>query len=462
VNVADHSYDLLVIGGGPAGSSAVDNLKAQGHKLALVEKDKLGGTCLNYGCDPTKTLLYIASQMQKARQANRLGLEIPHTGFDWGAVQGRVQKVLEQLRGGSLEEADKGFEGASLYKGPARFVAPHEIEVNGQRLRAERVIIASGTSPAVPPIEGLAEAGFITNVEAVSLETLPKRLAVLGGGPIGMEFAQVFRQFGVEVTVLEKAPHLLDTEDREMAGALVSLLTRSGISFKTGVELTCVRQEDSGKRLTIQHDDGRQAELVVDEILVAIGRKPDLEGLNLVAAGVETTEKGIKVDKNLRTTAPHIWAAGDIASKYQFTHIASAQGKLAARNAFAAAPELFDDSLIPWGVYTYPSLGHVGRTEEELRDEGQSYRVVRHPFKEVVRAVTDNQTEGMVKLLAAPDGRILGGHILADQAGDLLAPVVLAMKAGLKVKDLAETIQPYPTLAEAVVQAAAKLQKLLS
>jgi pyruvate/2-oxoglutarate dehydrogenase complex dihydrolipoamide dehydrogenase (E3) component len=222
-----------------------------------------------------------------------------------------------------------------------------------------------------------------------------------------------------------------------------------------------VRKDASGKRLTLQHQNGAQSEVVADEILVATGRTPALDDLNLAAAGVEKTAKGVKVDEYLRTNVPHIWAAGDIASKYQFTHVASGQGKRAALNAFAAQPEPFDDKVIPWGIYTYPGIAHVGRTEEELREAGQEYVTVRHTFEEVVRAITDDRTEGMVKLLADPSGRVLGGHILADDAGSLLSPLVLAMKAGITVKTLAETVQPYPTLAEAVMQAAQQLQEKL-
>lgn len=455
--MAEHNYDLLVIGGGAAGSSAVTNLQGKNLKIALVERDKLGGTCLNYGCDPTKTLLHIAAQLHKARQADRYGLRILDVGFDWEAVQRRVTKVLEKIRGGSPEEADKNFKEADLYKGQARFVSPHEVEIDGQRLRAEKIIIASGTVATVPPIEGLQETGFITNVEAVSLKTLPKRLAIMGGGPIGIEFSQMFRRFGVEVTVLEKTPQVLATEDRDLADALVKLLAKEGISFRTGVEVVKVSPGESGKRLTLQRANGEQSELVVDEILVAIGRTPALKELNLAAAGVETTEKGIPVDKFLRTNVSHIWAAGDIASKYQFTHVASEQGKLAGLNAFSNEPQAYDESVIPWGVYTYPNLAHVGRTEEELREAGEEYRVVRHSFDEVVRAITDDQTEGMVKLLVSPSGKILGGHVLAEPAGELLSPLVIAMKAGLTVDVLAHTIQPYPTLAETVKQAADKL-----
>ena len=459
--MATLEFDLLVIGDGAAGSSAVTNLQGRQLKIALVERDKLGGTCLNYGCDPTKALLHIASQLHNARHSQKLGLQILDGGFSWGKVLERVRHVQSQIRGGTPEEAERNYKEATLFKGQARFVSPHEVEVNGQRLRADRIIIATGTIPAVPAIKGLKEAGYITNTEAVALPELPKRLAILGGGPIGIEFSQIFARFGVQVTVLEKAPDLLATEDRALVDRLVSLLGKEGVSFRAGVEVVEVRQEATGKRLLLQKKDGEQSELVVDQILVAVGRSPALDGLNLAAAGVETTEKGVRVDETLRTNVPHIWAAGDIACKYQFTHVASEQGKRAALNAFAPQPEPFDEKVIPWGIYTYPSIAHVGKTEQELKDAGQEYVAVLHTFEELARAVTDDQTAGMVRLLADRAGRILGGHILADNAGDLLAPRVIAMRTGWTVKILAETVQPYPTLAEAVSQAAQKLQEKL-
>lgn len=459
--MATPEFDLLVIGGGSAGSTAITNLQDRQLKIALVERDKMGGTCLNYGCDPTKTLLHIAALLHDARHAQKLGLRILDAGFEWSAVLEHVRQGQADIRGGTPEEAERDFKEATLFKGQARFVSPHEVEVNGQRLKAKQIIIATGSKPTVPPIEGLKEAGYITNIEAVSLPTLPRRLAIMGGGPIGIEFAQIFTRFGVEVTVVEKSADLLDTEDRDLADRLVELLAKEGVSFKAGVEVVRVHQDAAGKRLTLQNKHGQQSELVADEILVAVGRAPALDGLDLEAAGVETTERGVRVDEYLRTNVPHIWAAGDIASPFQFTHVADEQGKRAALNAFAASPEPYDDKIIPWGIYTYPSIADVGQTEQELREAGQDFVSVLHTFEEVARAVTDDQTSGMVKLLASREGKILGGHALANDAGDLLSPVVLAMRSGLTIKTLAHTVQPYPTLAEAIMQAADQLQKKL-
>ncbi len=455
-NEPERAYDLVIIGAGPAGSMAVDEALASKKRVALVERDKLGGTCLNYGCDPTKTLLHIAHLRHWTGRADEYGLRLPLAEVDWAGVQARVGRVIEQMRGGPSPQAEEALRkrGLDLFKGQASFRSPHEIEVNGQVLRAEQILIAVGSLPSVPPIKGLKESGYITNIEAVSLPAVPGRLAVLGGGVIGIEFAQMFSRFGAEVTVLEHSDQMLATEDRELADQLCGLLLEEGIRLVHGIEMQEVRREKEGKRLTYKCEGGLE-ELLVDEILVAVGREPALEGLNLEAAGVESFEKGIRVDPTLRTNVPHIWAVGDIASPYQFTHIASDQGALAVRNAFAARPQAFVDKAIPWVTYTQPELSHVGQTEEELREARTDYKALRLSFAGVERAVTDGETVGTLKLLVSPqDGRILGGHILGPQAGELIAPVVLAMRHDLTVGQLAETILPYPTLAAAVRQVA--------
>jgi dihydrolipoamide dehydrogenase len=458
--MAKREYDMLVIGSGAAGSAAATTAAGKQVRVAMVESDRLGGTCLNYGCDPTKTMLYTAQLLYLAQHAKTYGLKnLTEVELDWPALLERVQKVIKQMRGGTPQEAQASLslKGVELLKGEASFISPHEVNIAGQAVWAERIVIATGCVPGIPPIEGLKETGFITNVQAVALPVLPRRLAIAGGGPIGLEFAQLFHRFGVEVTVVERTPHLLDTEDRELAEMLCKLLAEEGIQFKIGTELSRVQATPEGKRLTLQSDEGKKEELVVDELLVAVGRKPNLEMLHLEAAGVETTKKGIKVDATLRTNVPHIWAAGDVTGGYQFTHVAVDQGKLVAHNAFADQSHPFDDRVIPWGTYTYPALAHVGQTEEQLRKEGIEYRVARMPFSEVERAIMEGQTEGQVKLLIGKDRKILGGHILAVEAGNLLAPVVLAMRFGLTVDALADTMLPYPTMAEGVRWAADKL-----
>lgn len=459
--MAKQQYDLLVIGSGAAGSSAVTSADKKGLRIALVERGKIGGTCLNYGCDPTKTMLSIANLLYEARHPSKYGLRIPEAQADWEAVQQWMHDIIERLRGGTLEEARAKLsqQGIDVLEGEARFISPHEISIPGhdETFSAERIIIATGSETLVPPIEGLDEAGYITNVQAVSLPTLPRRMAIAGGGAIGIEFAQLFYRFGVEVTVLERSPNILDTEDRELADMLCKLLTGQGIRLETNAEVKRVQRQGNSKRLTIQCGERGQEELEVDELLIAVGRRAAFAGLNLEAAGVKTHKKGIVVDETLRTSVPHIWAAGDVASPYQFTHVASEQGKLAVHNAFSSDPQPFDDRAVPWGIFTYPPLAHFGRTEQQLQQDKVEYRSACVPFSENERAIIEGKTEGLIKLLVDTKGAILGGHILGTRADDLLAPIVLAMRASIPVNALASTILPYPTVSEIVRMAAEKL-----
>ena len=467
--MAELQYDVLVIGAGAAGSTAATTIAEQGVRVALIERDEIGGTCLNYGCDPTKTLLFIADLLYRTQRAARYGLHIPTPSVDWEEVQAYVQHIINDMRGGSTDEAQVELKknGVEYYRGEARFISAHEVVVTSTQekqgspieytIEAEHIIIATGNETVIPPIDGVQQAGFITNVEAVALPTLPKRLAILGGGAIGIEFAQMFHRFAVDVTVLEHSSFLLSKEDREIADTLIPLLHAEGIRTKTDIELLSVRHTESGKRLTFRTSKQMEEELVVDEILLSIGRKPAIESLDLEVAGVETMKKGISVDATLRTNVPHIWAAGDVIGDYQFTHLATEHGKWVAQNVLSAHPQPFGNRTVPWVTYTNPPLAHVGKTEEELREAGLEYKVGRMHFKEIERAIAQDETEGLVKLLVDTQGKILGGHILGSRADDLLAPIVIAMQAGLAVDVLASAILPYPTLSEAVRRAAESL-----
>ena len=451
-------YDLIVIGAGGAGSTAAGNAAEMGKHVALIERDKLGGTCLNYGCDPTKTLLHTASVFYHASHASGLGLRISQAKVDWEAVQAHVRQVQETIRGGTLEQASAGIaaQGIDLFMGEAMFTSPHEIRVNGVTLRSKRFVIATGTVAMIPEIDGLSKAGYITNVEAVSLPELPKRLVVIGGGPIGLEFAQMFSRLGAQVTVLERGEQPLPREDPELAMLLCSQLTAEGIRLEFGAEMRCGDIDEHGKHIHLHGKDGKKEDLTADQLLIAIGRKPALDKLNLEAAGVQYTEDGVTTDATLRTNVPHIWAAGDITSKYQFTHVASDQGKLVAHNVFARKPKEFDDRVIPWVTFTDPELARVGMLEADLKEAKIEYRVGRAYFNKLDRAIANNQTFGSVKLLADMDGNILGGHILSANAGELIAPIIYAMQFGLTAKKMAGAMLPYPTMTEAVRWAASQ------
>jgi pyruvate/2-oxoglutarate dehydrogenase complex dihydrolipoamide dehydrogenase (E3) component len=362
--MAEAKYDLLVIGAGGAGSSAVTTVDKSGKRVALVERNLLGGTCLNYGCDPTKTLLHTAHLLYQSQHIHRYGLRIPTVTFEWKDVQASVQQVITRLRGGTLEEAQAHLErqGIELLHGEATFISPNEVLIAQKIIFAKQIIIATGCETIVPPIEGLKEAGFITNVQAVALPSLPPRLAVIGGGTIGLEFAQLFHRFGAQVTVLERGSTFLDKEDRELAGHLCEMLTKEGIC-----------------------------------------------------------------------------------------------GELAARNAFAQEPQPFDDRVIPWVTFTSPALAHVGKTEEQLHEDKVEYRVAHLSLDKNERAMMMGENEGSIKLLVDTEGKILGGHILASEGDNLLAPIVLAMQANIPITTLASTLQAYPTLAEGIRQAASLL-----
>jgi pyruvate/2-oxoglutarate dehydrogenase complex dihydrolipoamide dehydrogenase (E3) component len=293
-------------------------------------------------------------------------------------------------------------------------------------------------------------------VEAVSLPELPKRLVVIGGGPIGLEFAQMFSRFGVQVVVIERSEQPLPREDRELAVELCSQLTTEGIRLEFGAEMRCGEIDEHGKHIHIHGQIDQDEDLITDQLLVAVGRRPALDTLNLDAAGVQYTDEGITTNATMRTNVPHIWAAGDITSKYRFTHVASDQGKLVAHNVFAQEPQAFDDRVIPWVTFTDPELARVGLSEGDLQEAKIEYRVGRAYFNKLDRAIINDQAFGSVKLLADLDGKILGGHILGANAGDLIAPVVYAMRLGLTIKMIAEAMLPYPTMAEAVRWAAAQ------
>ena len=456
--MAKNEYDLIVIGAGGAGSTAASSAANMGKHVALIERDKLGGTCLNYGCDPTKTLLHTAHLLYHAQHASNLGLCFPQAEADWAKVQAHVRQVLETIRGGTLAQANAGIaaQGIDLFMGAASFNSAHEIRVNGKTLHGKRFIIATGTIPSIPEIEGLSRTGYITNEEAVAMPELPERLVVLGGGPIGLEFAQMFSRFGVQVVVLERSQQPLPREDRELALMLCSQLNAEGIRLEFGTEMRCGEIDQHGKHIHIRDQEGREDELVTDQLLVAVGRRPALDTLNLEAAGVHFTADSIPTNASLRTNVSHIWAAGDITSKYQFTHVAAGQGELVAHNVFAKKPRAFDDRVIPWVIFTDPELARVGQSEADLQDARIEYRVGRANFDKLDRAIATDQTFGSVKLLADAEGKILGGHILGANAGDLIAPVVYAMRFGLTVKMVAEAMLPYPTMAEAVRSAASQ------
>lgn len=455
----NQSYDLIVIGGGAGGSACTASVNAAGYRVAQIERDRLGGTCLNYGCDPTKAMLHIGQMMRRATMAQQYGVRLNDVETDWNSIQTRVRQVQNEMRGGPPEEARAKMreDGIDLIMGEASFVSSHEVEVDGRRLYGENILIATGTEPLVPDIDGLQEAGYITNREAVYLPQLPRRMAVIGGGPVGTEFAQLFHRFGVEICLFDDNEHILVKDDAELAEELAQILIEEGISVHTNSRLQAVELVEEGKELTFSVD-GDEQQLVFDEFLIALGRKPALDALNLDTADVKVDDGQIVVDEMLRTSVPHIWAAGDVVTDHPFTHTANAHSAHLAENIFAENPAPFNNKAIPWVTYTSPELAHVGQTEREVKDSGIDYRVGRVRFEDVARAQTTGEKWGQVKLLVGSEGDLLGGHILAINAGELIAPVVLAMRNDLRVDALQNVILPYPTMVEALRQAARSIK----
>jgi pyruvate/2-oxoglutarate dehydrogenase complex dihydrolipoamide dehydrogenase (E3) component len=454
------TYDLIVIGAGAAGSTAAAEARGQGARVAMAERWKVGGTCLNAGCDPTKALVRAAHVLHEVRAAGRFGITAADAGFDWPAVVVRVEHVIDTIRGG---DGDRNIResGVDLRKGHARFLAPDEVEIEGDILRGEAVILATGARAVVPPVPGLRENGYLTNVEAVTLPTLPRSLAILGAGTIAMEFAQIFARFGVAVTVIGRNPRLLPLQEPELAETLRGILADEGVRIETGVTLERVTREGQGKRI-ICHRENMPLDVVVEEILVAAGRTPNVEELGLEAAGVSYNATGIVVHETLRTTAPGIWAAGDcVAGAPRYTSLADHQARIAAHNALGNTPlRKAVAPLVPWAIFTDPELGRVGLTEDQARAAGYTVRAETVPMRDLARAIISDETTGAVKLVAdAATGRLLGGSVLAASGGELLGEIALAVRLGLTSHAIADTLHAYPTLSEAVFWTAWELAK---
>jgi len=446
-------YDLVAIGGGTAGLVSAAGAAYLGVDSAIVERAALGGDCLWTGCVPSKALIASARLAHAMRHADELGLTSTSPKHAFGDVMARMRAAR-----GVVEHHDdpQRFRdmGVDVHFGEARFVSDRELDVEGVGvLRSKRFVIATGAHAFAPPIPGLAEIGYLDHASLFDIDVLPDRVVVLGGGPIGLEMAQVLARLGAKVTVVEMEDRILPREDADVAATLAGLLEAEGIDLRLGARAESVACENGAKRVSIV--DGPA--VVADEILVATGRRPVVEGLELDRAGVQVERGAVQVDDRLRTTNAHIWAAGDVTGGLQFTHVADYMAKTALRNALLPGWSSVDYSNVPWVTYTDPEVAHIGLSEVEAEDRGGT--TYRYGLDDLDRAIVDGSTQGFVKISADKKGRILGATVLGAHAGELLMPIALAKTHGLKLSDISNTIFPYPTMVEGVKRTADAYQR---
>ncbi|PWG65374.1 FAD-dependent oxidoreductase [Spiribacter halobius] len=454
--------DMVVIGAGSGGLVSAYIGAAVKARVSLIEKDRMGGDCLNTGCVPSKALLRSARFVAQLGRSGEYGIRSASAEFDFAEVMERVQKVVRQVELHDSVERYEGL-GVDVIKGEARITSPWTVEVDGRTLTTRNIIVATGARPFVPPIPGLEEAGYLTSENLWDLRERPERLVVIGGGPIGSELTQAFARLGSHVTQVELAPRLLPREDPEAAALVAQRFAEEGIDVRTGTQAKAVETGADGSRALLVERDGVEERIPFDQILVAVGRKPNITGFGLETLGIPTTERGtIEVNEYLQTRYPNIFAVGDVVGPYQFTHAAAHQAWHAAVNALFGGFKRFavDYSALPWSTFTDPEVARVGLNEDEAKAQGIEYEVTVYELAELDRAIAEGATEGFVKVLTVPGkDRVLGATIVGEHAGELISEYVTAIRHGLGMNKLLSTIHAYPTLMEANKFAAGEWKK---
>ncbi len=449
--MAHTQYDMTVIGGGSGGLTAARIAASLGANVLLVDKEKLGGDCLHFGCVPSKSLIHVARIVRQAQEAISIGLTSAHLGVDMAKVSKYVQGVIERV--GDVEKAYT--ENVTVKFGEITFKSPTELVLNGEVMTSRNTIIATGSRPAIPSIEGLAETGYYTNNDLFDLEHLPASLIVIGGGPIGVEMGQAFARLGTQVTLITRPNRVLPKEDPDASSILANVLTSEGIQLVT--EATVLKAERNGNKKVVTVKLGEQHQTFeADHILIALGRQPNIEGLHLEAVDIKFDSKGIKVDEHLQTSVQNIFAIGDVIGGYLFTHVASYHAGIAVRNALVpVSKKKVDYRVVPWCTFTDPEVARVGMTLEEAEKQLKDVRSEIFPIADVDRAQAENETVGFIKLiLSEKKEEIVGAHIVGPRAGELLGEMTLAMQHHMTVNDIYNTIHAYPTMATGIQQAA--------
>src|SRR6266566_9134780 len=430
-------YDMTIIGGVSGGLAAARLATSLGANVLLIDKVRLGGDCLNYGCVPSKSLIYVAKVVHQAQSAATIGLTPTKVTTDFAKISNYIQEVI-----GRVAEGEKVYtEGVTVKLGEVSFNSATELTLNGESFFSRNTLIATGSRPLVPQIEGLEETGYLTNQDVFNLLRLPSSLVIVGGGPIGVELGQSFRRLGTNVTIVEGLDRVLPKEDPEVSATLTEILRSEGINIATNAIFVKARRDGNQKVVTAKQGE-QLLNFYADEILLTLGRRPNVEGLHLEAAGITYDSKGIKVNEHLQTSAPNIFAIGDVIGGYLFTHVAAYQAGVAVRNALVPlGKKKVDYRVVPWCTFTDPEAARVGLTPDEASKQHKLVRIVKFPWADIDRAQAESETVGFIKLVVAgKKEEIVGAHMVGARAGELLGEMALAMQHNLTSKDILATI----------------------
>lgn len=442
-------YDMTIIGGGSGGLTAARIAMALGASVLLVDKERLGGDCLNYGCVPSKSLIHVARVVQQAKEAAKLGLTPAQLQVNMGKVSEYIQGVIQRVG-----EGEKVYtEGVTVKFGQVSFKSPTELVLNGETFTSRNSLLATGSRPIKPKVEGLEETGYLTNEDVFDLTNLPASIVIVGGGPIGVELSQAFERLGAKVTLIQGPGRILPREEPEVSETVAKVLESEGITIVTGARF--VKAGRNGNKKVVTAKRGEQTlTFEGDEIILALGRQANVEGLKLEAAGIKYDNKGIKVDDYLQTSASNVLAIGDVIGGYLFTHVAAYQAGIAVRNALVpVGKKKVDYRVVPWCTFTNPEAARVGLTPDEAEKQYKKVRIVKFPWADIDRAQAEGETTGFIKLvLAGKKDELVGAHMVGARAGEMLGEMALAMQNNLTINDILNTIHAYPTMNTGIQQ----------
>jgi dihydrolipoamide dehydrogenase len=450
-------FNYIIIGGGMAGMPIANKLAYKGYKTAVIEKDLLGGTCLNRGCVPTKTMLHSAKVAQLVREAKKFGIIVDTPKVDLEAIVKRKDNLVNKIRAGAYKQVEKN-KNLSLFEGEAKFVSKNIISVNNIEIEAEKIVINTGAIPHIPKISGIESINYLTNDELLNLKVLPKSLAILGGGYIAVEFAQMFSRFGTDVHIFQRSNRLINREDPELSDELLKAFETENISVHLNSNTTNLKQLDNGIELTYIQNDKKNS-LDVSQLLVATGRVSSAKFLDLDKTDIKLDNRGfIKTDESYKTSQSNVWAVGDVTGNPMFTH--SARDESEQLYQAITKEKKIKKKVIPYAIFTDPEIASVGLTEKEAIEKGYTIKIGKHPFSRVARALAIGKPSGFIKIIANEENdRILGAQIIGESAGELIHEFIIAINNNIKFNNIAESIHIHPTLSEGVNSAAGGVHK---